>query len=133
VGKGKVSVPTVLGVDAAAVAAAQAAEKAAREPAAASLRAGRLPRGPFPRPLAGAPDVHWLGPGGIAMVGTLTVAYLSPGPAEGAGLEMLQKLGGKGVFLGADLLLTPEWPAGEHRARSWCVCVCVRAGVCVRG
>lgn len=34
--------------------------------------------------------VFWLGAGGVSMVGTLTVAYLSPGPHERAGLANLQ-------------------------------------------
>ena len=62
------------------------------------------------------PLVHYLGPGGMAMIGTLTVAYLSPGPSEAAGLAALEKLCAKSVFLGADVLLTPEWPAGLSTA-----------------
>ena len=58
------------------------------------------------------PPIHYLGPGGIAMIGTLTVAFWSPGASESKGMEALEQLCNKAVFLGADVLLTPEWPAG---------------------
>jgi|MDSY01.1.fsa_nt_gb hypothetical protein len=62
------------------------------------------------------PPVHYLGPGGMTMIGTLTVAYLSPGAKEAEGLAALEELCGKSIFLGADVLLTPEWPAGLSTA-----------------
>lgn len=64
-----------------------------------------------PVSLEAAPSVHWLGSGGVVMVGTLTVAFLSPGDSE-VGLKKIEELCSKGVYMGADLLLTPEWPAG---------------------
>lgn len=51
--------------------------------------------GTFPRPLPGAPDCNWLGPGGVVMLGNLTVAFLSPGIAEEVALAKLQQLCGK--------------------------------------
>ena len=68
----------------------------------------------FLRPvsLESAPCVHWLGSGGVVMVGTLTVAFLSPTEDVEVGLKKLKELCSKGVYMGADILLTPEWPAG---------------------
>jgi hypothetical protein len=67
-----------------------AAEEASLDPAAKALM-----QGPFPRPLPGAPDCAWLGPGGVVTLGRLTVAFLSPGVAEEPALAKLQQLCGK--------------------------------------
>jgi len=46
------------------------------------------------------------------MVGTLTVAFLSPTDDVETSLKKVENLCTKGVYMGADILLTPEWPAG---------------------
>jgi hypothetical protein len=74
----------------AVTAALLAAEEASVDPAARALL-----KGTFPRALRGAPECFWLGSGGVVMVGSLTVAFLSPGPAESIGLARLQQLCGK--------------------------------------
>ncbi len=48
--------------------------------------------GDGPWPIDGVKLVSCLGTGGVVMVGTLTVAFLSPGPAEAAGLRRLEVL-----------------------------------------
>lgn len=83
-------VPAAAAAPSAVTAALLAAEEASVDPAARALL-----KGTFPRALPGAPDCLWLGSGGVVMVGSLTVACLSPGPAEAAGLAKLQQLCGK--------------------------------------